>query len=75
MTAIQSMRGKAKADGNLNSTTQMILSQPSGDVIVIQPGNPTLVYVPQYNPSLVYDAPITVPEYTRVSKVSGNGLY
>ena len=53
----------------------MILAQPSGDIITLQPGNPLLVYVPQYNPAVVYGTPIQVPEYTSASKVSGNGLY
>jgi hypothetical protein len=75
MASIQLMRGKAKTDGNLHTGSEMILSQPSGDIIMLQPVNPTLVYVPQYNPTQVYGTPITVPEYTRVSKVSGNGLY
>ena len=75
MAAVQLMRGKAKTDGNLRTSPEMILAQPSGDIITLQPGNPLLVYVPQYNPAVVYGMPIQVPEYTPAKKVSGNGLY
>lgn len=75
MAAIQLMRGKAKSDGNLHTSTEMILSQPSGDIIMLQPVNPTLVFVPQFNPTSVYGVPVQVPEYTPANKVSGNGLY
>ena len=52
MTAIQTLRSQAKADGNLKSTTQVKVVQQSPQVIVIQPANPQVVYVPQYNPAL-----------------------
>ena len=57
--AIQTMRQKAKQAGNLNSTPQQkVITQ--GDAIVIQPATPDIVYVPQYNPWLVYGYPIPV---------------
>ena len=57
--AIQTMRQKAKQAGNLNSTPQQkVITQ--GDTIVIQPATPDIVYVPQYNPWLVYGYPIPV---------------
>ena len=37
--------------------------QSSPQTIVIQPANPNVVYVPQYNPTMVYGAPIVVPLY------------
>jgi hypothetical protein len=75
MAAIQLMRGKAKTDGNLRTSTEMILAQPSGDIIALQPGNPLLVYVPQYNPTMVYGATIEIPNYSATGRVSGNGMY
>jgi len=75
MAAVQAMRAKAKAAGNLRSSPQLILAQPSGDIITLQPGNPLLVYIPQYNPAVVYGGTIQIPGYTPTSKVSGNGMY
>jgi hypothetical protein len=61
MHAVQRMRQKAEAKGNLVSTpqqtveTQVVESQP---VIVIEQTNPEVVYVPSYNPAFVYGAPV-----------------
>ena len=54
MTAIQTLRAKAKAAGNLKSGSQITVVQQSPQVIVIQPTNPQIVYVPQYNPAVIY---------------------
>jgi len=57
MTAIQDLRAKAKATGALQSNTQQTVTTQgsgSGETIIIQPANPQVVYVPTYNPSLVY---------------------
>src|SRR5258708_37998197 len=59
MNAIQVMRKRAKDAGNLNSTSQENVSQ-QGQTIVIQPADPQIVYVPEYDPWLVYGAPIGV---------------
>jgi len=75
MAAILLMRGKARNEGSLKTSTEMILAQPSGDIITLQPGNPTLVYVPQYNPATVYGTTVQVPNYTPASRVSGTGMY
>jgi hypothetical protein len=64
MTAVQVMRQKAQAAGNLQSTPQIQVTQPAAQTIVIQPANPQVVYVPQYNPALVYGTPYVVPYYT-----------
>jgi len=61
MTAIQTLRAKAKAAGNLKTTPQVTVVQQSPDVIVIQPTNPQIVYVPTYNPTVVYGTPYVVP--------------
>src|ERR1700734_2493056 len=63
MTAIQVLRAKAYAAGNLKSSTQLAVVQQSPQVIVIQPVNPQVVYVPMYNPAVVYGYPYVVPAY------------
>ena len=75
MAAVQAMRAKAKAAGNLRSSPQMIMAQPSGDIITLQPGNPLLVLIPQYNPAVVYGGTIEIPNYKPSNKVSGDGMY
>jgi Protein of unknown function (DUF3300) len=63
MTAIQTLRAKAKAAGNLQSGSQITVVQQSPQTIVIQPTNPQVVYVPQYNPAVIYGYPYVVPYY------------
>jgi hypothetical protein len=57
--AIQTMRDRAKQAGNLNSTPEEKVSN-QGQTIVIQPAEPDVVYVPQYDPWLVYGEPLAV---------------
>jgi hypothetical protein len=57
--AIQSMRQRAKQAGNLKTTAQQTVST-EGQTIVIQPVETDVVYVPQYNPWIVYGAPLAV---------------
>ncbi len=64
MAAVQVMRAKAQAAGNLQSTPQVKVVQQTPQTIVIEPANPQVVYVPQYNPTIVYGAPFVVPLYT-----------
>jgi hypothetical protein len=64
MQAVQVMRQKAQAAGNLQSTPQIQVTQPAPQTIVIQPANPQVVYVPQYNPTVVYGTPYVVPYWT-----------
>ena len=63
MTAVQTLRAKAKAAGNLKSGSQITVTQQSPQIIVIQPTNPQIVYVPQYNPAVIYGYPYVVPYY------------
>lgn len=67
MLAIQALRAKAKAGGELTSTPQMVLSQPSGDIIALNPQSPLLVYVPEYNSALVYGSRIETPGYRQAN--------
>src|SRR5215470_15942753 len=65
--SIQRLRAKAQAAGNLKSTPQQKVSTqaaPSGgsSAIVIEPTNPELIYVPYYNPTVVY-GPWPYPAY------------
>ena len=67
MAAVQTLRAQAKAAGNLKTTPQQTVTTQSQDgqqVIVIQPANPQIVYVPQYNPTAVYGTPYTTPGYS-----------
>ena len=57
--AIQTMRARAKQAGNLNTTPQEKVDT-KGQTIVIQPAESNVVYVPQYDPWLVYGAPLAV---------------
>lgn len=53
MAAIQELRAQAVAQGNLVSTPQQVVVQDGG-VIAIQPANPEVIYVPTYDPVVVY---------------------
>src|SRR5882757_7661652 len=57
--AIQAMRQRAQQAGNLKTTSQETVST-QGQTIVIQPAATEVVYVPQYDPWLVYGAPLAV---------------
>ena len=76
MAAVQVMRAKAQAAGTLQSNSQITVTQPAATTIVIQPANPQVVYVPQYNPAVVYGAPVVVPLYVAPPlPVASFGLY
>lgn len=60
MDAVQRMRVKAKDTGNLKSSDQQKVETKvveSKTVVVIEPSSPEVVYVPSYNPTVVYGAP------------------
>lgn len=57
--AIQLMRKRAEKAGNLESTPQETVTT-QGQTIVIQPAEPQVVYVPEYDPWLVYGAPVAI---------------
>jgi hypothetical protein len=56
MTAIQAVRKQAQAAGNLKSNQQQVVKS-QGDVIIIEPASPTVIYVPQYNPVAILAPP------------------
>ena len=55
--AVQALRQQARNAGHLNSSEQEKVAK-QGSTIVIEPANPEVVYVPAYDPWLVYGAPI-----------------
>ena len=79
MDAIQTMRGKATESGALKTTEQQIVNVTNtivtnivesqsvyvtNQVVQIQPAQPEVIYVPQYNPTVVYSGyPVAYPGY------------
>ena len=59
MKAVQELRKQAKKAGTLKTTKEQVVTT-QGSTIVIQPANPQVVYVPYYNPTVVYGAPLVV---------------
>jgi hypothetical protein len=57
MDAVQVMRQKAEQAGNLKTTPQQTVTT-EGSTVIIQPAAPEVVYVPAYNPWVVYGPPI-----------------
>src|SRR5207248_2969318 len=55
MDSVQRLRWEAYNAGRLRSSPQQIVSI-QGSEIIIQPANPSVVYVPYYDPSVVYGA-------------------
>ena len=55
--AVQAMRQQARNVGHLNTNEQEKVTT-QGNTIIIEPANPELVYVPAYDPWLVYGEPI-----------------
>jgi hypothetical protein len=61
MDAVQRMRKKAQDKGNLKSTEQQNVETKvieNKTVIVVEQANPQVVYVPSYDPVVVYGAPV-----------------
>ncbi|TXK92748.1 hypothetical protein BMR11_18140, partial [Methylococcaceae bacterium CS5] len=57
MDTVQKLRNKAKDDGNLKTTEQQkvtVEEQPSETIVIIEPADPQIVYVPVYNTTVVY---------------------
>src|SRR6266536_1426482 len=60
MDAVHRMRAKAQGAGNLKSSQQQKVESKtveSKNVIVIEQADPQVVYVPSYNPTVVYGEP------------------
>src|SRR5215471_16268146 len=81
MDAVQRMRAKAQGTGNLNTNAQQIVETQTGEggkqVITVEQPNPDTVYVPSYDPQMVYGAaPAGYPyyPYTYPGYYAGMGL-
>src|SRR5438094_1217960 len=81
MDAVQRMRAKAQGTGNLKTSAQQVVQTetvPSGkQVITVEPAQPDVVYVPSYDPQVVYGAaPPAYPyyPYTYPGYVPGTAL-
>src|SRR5208282_2112685 len=57
MDAVQVMRQRAQQAGNLSTTPQQNVTT-EGPNVVFQPASPGVVYVPAYDPWLIYGYPI-----------------
>jgi uncharacterized membrane protein YgcG len=57
MAAVQVMRQRAEQAGNLKTTPQQTVATQDSN-ITIAPASPEIVYVPAYNPWLVYGGPV-----------------
>src|SRR6266850_4529089 len=55
--AVQTLRSEAQKTGHLNSNEQEKVTT-QGSTVIIEPANPEMVYVPAYDPWLVYGEPI-----------------
>jgi hypothetical protein len=65
LASVQRLRAQAQAAGNLKSTPQQEVKTETDSgqqVIVIQPANPQIVYVPVYNTQTVYVAAPPAPD-------------
>ncbi len=67
MNTVQSLRAKAAAAGNLKSTEQQVVTtqvQGTQTIYVVESPKPEVIYVPTYNPSVVYGPwPYPAPPY------------
>ncbi|MBI1740641.1 MAG: DUF3300 domain-containing protein, partial [Candidatus Koribacter versatilis] len=77
LASVQRLRAQAKAMGNLKTTPQQEVkteTQNGQTVIVIQPANPQVVYVPVYNTQVVYTTPPPSSGDVAAAAVIGFGL-
>jgi len=57
MDTVQKLRLKAYGEGNLKTTEQQkVVVEEEAKTIIIEPAKPEVVYVPTYNPTVVYGA-------------------
>ncbi len=74
MAAIQKLRAQAKAEGHLQSNSQITVVQQTPQTIVIQPMNPQVVYVPIYDPATIYGTPYYTPGYTAADVAAAGAI-
>jgi hypothetical protein len=76
MAAVQRMRMKAQRSGTLQSNAQQQVQTTIADgepTIEIQPSNPEVVYVPSYDPTIVYGAASAYYPYPAIGYPVGLG--
>ena len=59
MDAVHNMRKQAEKAGSLKTTPQQTVTR-QGPNVVIQPADPNVVYVPDYDPELIYGYPVAL---------------
>jgi hypothetical protein len=73
LSAVQRLRQQASEMGNLQTSEQLKVTtdtQNNQQIILVQPADPEVVYVPQYDPSVVYTtAPPTTAATTSAAAV------
>src|SRR5439155_789218 len=55
--AVQVMRKRAQSAGTLKTTAQETVTTKD-QTVIIEPANPEIVYLPEYDPWIVYGAPL-----------------
>lgn len=55
LATVQKLRAKAQAAGNLKTTKEQVVKVEK-EIIIIEPASPQVVYVPAYNPTVIYGA-------------------
>jgi hypothetical protein len=77
MSAVQQMRAQAQRAGNLKSSPEESVTD-EGQTIVIEPADADVVYVPEFDPWLVYGEPLAFyPGWVTVPGlfIDGPGIY
>ncbi len=72
MQAVQTLRAQARSAGHLMSGPEITVKQ-TPQTIMIEPTNPQIVYVPEYDPASIYGVPYLTPGYTS-GEVAAAGL-
>ena len=79
MDAVQRLRQKAYAQGNLATTgKQMIRVEPQTQIIIIEPASPEVIYVPVYDTAVIYGQwwyPAYPPYYFFPERYSGISFF
>jgi hypothetical protein len=75
LEAVQVMRQRAQAAGNLQDSPEENVSYNAG-AIALAPPDPQMVYVPQYNPWAVYGDPVTpYPGFSLIGAIGSIGSF
>ena len=74
MAAIQALRSKAVNLGTLKSGSQLRMNQPTPDIVVLLPANPQVLYLPIYDPAVIFGIPLHTPNYTSADHANGKEI-